>query len=127
MTNYADNVAPDQRLAKGAVSIRDAIAISISVLAPGMAMFLNVAGVAGTAGGSTPLAFLLGGIACLALAFVVIGFAGSVFYAFGDILLLFFLAWLVPKDAIRRDDRGPNTELTCPQEVGPSHSRARIR
>jgi len=74
MTNYADNVAPDQRLAKGALSIRDAIAISISVLAPGMAMFLNVGGVAGTAGGSTPLAFLLGGIACLALAFVVIGF-----------------------------------------------------
>jgi len=31
----------------------------------------------------------------IALAFVVIGFAGSVFYAFGDILLLFFLAWLL--------------------------------
>ena len=31
----------------------------------------------------------------VALAFVVIGFAGSVFYAFGDILLLFFLAWLL--------------------------------
>ena len=39
-----------------------------------MAMLLNVSGVATTAGGSTPLAFLLGGIACLALAFVVIGF-----------------------------------------------------
>jgi amino acid transporter len=65
---------PDQRLAKGALSIRDAVAISVSVLAPGMAMFLNVGGVAATAGGSTPLAFLLGGVACLALAFVVIGF-----------------------------------------------------
>ena len=43
-------------------------------LAHGMAMLLNVSGVATTAGGSTPLAFLLGGIACLALAFVVIGF-----------------------------------------------------
>ena len=52
----------------------DAIAISVSVLAPGMAMLLNVSGVAATSGGSTPLAFLLGGIACLALAFVVIGF-----------------------------------------------------
>src|SRR6188508_3181396 len=31
----------------------------------------------------------------VALAFVVVGFAGSVFYAFGDILLLFFLAWLL--------------------------------
>src|ERR1700742_4011278 len=66
--------APGQRLAKGALSISDADAISISVLAPGMAMFLNVPGVAAVAGGSTPLAFLLGGIACLALAFVVVGF-----------------------------------------------------
>jgi predicted PurR-regulated permease PerM len=31
----------------------------------------------------------------VALGFIVIGFAGSVFYAFGDILLLFFLAWLL--------------------------------
>jgi len=44
------------------------------VLAPGMAMLLNVSGVAAVSGGSTPLSFLLGGIACLALAFVVIGF-----------------------------------------------------
>src|ERR1700742_1421263 len=66
--------APGQRLAKGSLSTLDAVAISISILAPGMAMFLNVPGVAAVAGGSTPLAFLLGGIACLALAFVVIGF-----------------------------------------------------
>src|ERR1700749_4608586 len=65
--------APDQQLAKGALSTLDAIVISVSVLAPGMAMFLNVPGVAAVAGGSTPLAFLLGGVACLALAFVVIG------------------------------------------------------
>ena len=51
----------------------DAIAISVSVLSPAMAMLLNT-GVAATTGGSTPLAFLLGGVACLALAFVVIGF-----------------------------------------------------
>ena len=31
----------------------------------------------------------------LALGFVVAGFAASLFYAFGDILLLFFLAWLL--------------------------------
>jgi amino acid transporter len=61
-------------LAKGSLKTRDAIAISISVLSPGMAMQLNTGGVAFVAGGSTPLAFLLGGIACLTLAFVVIGF-----------------------------------------------------
>jgi amino acid transporter len=61
-------------LAHGSLRIWDAIAISVSLIAPGMAMLLNVSGVSGVAGGSTPLAFLLGGIACLALAFVVIGF-----------------------------------------------------
>ena len=66
--------APVGTLAKGSLKTRDAIAISISVLSPGMAMALNTGGVAGTAGGSTPLAFLLGGVACLTLAFVVIGF-----------------------------------------------------
>src|SRR6185312_14433176 len=59
---------------RGTLRLPDAIAISVSVLAPGMAMLLNVSGVAATSGGSTPLAFLLGGVACLALAFVVIGF-----------------------------------------------------
>src|SRR3984957_1615368 len=62
-------------LARGSLRLVDAIAISISVIAPGMAMLLNVTGVAAVAGGSTPLAFLLGGIGCLALAFVVIGFS----------------------------------------------------
>jgi amino acid transporter len=62
------------QLAHGTLRLWDAIAISVSVIAPGMAMLLNVTGVAAVAGGSTPLAFLLGGIACLALAFVVIGF-----------------------------------------------------
>jgi amino acid transporter len=61
-------------LAHGTLRLWDAIAISVSVIAPGMAMLLNVSGVAVVSGGSTPLAFLLGGIACLALAFVVIGF-----------------------------------------------------
>lgn len=62
-------------LARASLNTWDAIAISVSVLAPGMAMLLNVPGVAVISGGSTPLAFLLGGIACLALAFVIIGFA----------------------------------------------------
>ncbi|MGW3150950.1 APC family permease [Streptomyces sp. NPDC001177] len=66
---------PERRLAKGALSITDAIAVSVTILAPGMAMLLNVPGVAVVAGASTPLAFLLGGIACLALAFVIVGFA----------------------------------------------------
>jgi len=62
------------QLAHGSLRIWDAIAISVSVLAPGMAMLLNTSAVAGVSGGSTPLAFLLGGVACMALAFVVIGF-----------------------------------------------------
>lgn len=66
--------AASGELAHGSLRLWDAIAISVSVIAPGMAMLLNVTGVAFVAGGSTPLAFLLGGIACLALAFVVIGF-----------------------------------------------------
>ncbi len=61
-------------LAHGSLHLWDAIAISVSVIAPGMAMLLNVSGVSVVAGGSTTLAFLLGGIGCLALAFVVIGF-----------------------------------------------------
>src|SRR6266700_7416697 len=61
-------------LAHGSLHLWDAIAISVSVIAPGMAMLLNVSGVSLVAGGSTTLAFLLGGIGCLALAFVVIGF-----------------------------------------------------
>jgi amino acid transporter len=66
--------AASGELAHGSLRLWDAIAISVSVIAPGMAMLLNVSGVSLVAGGSTPLAFLLGGIACLALAFVVIGF-----------------------------------------------------
>ncbi|MGH3260966.1 MAG: hypothetical protein ACRDNS_03115, partial [Trebonia sp.] len=54
--------ATGNKLARGTLRLPDAIAISVSVLAPGMAMLLNVSGVAATAGGSTPLAFLLGGI-----------------------------------------------------------------
>jgi amino acid transporter len=66
--------AASGELAHGSLRLWDAIAISVSVLAPGMAMLLNVSGVAVVSGGSTPLSFLLGGVACLALAFVVIGF-----------------------------------------------------
>lgn len=66
------SVATADKLARGTLRLPDAIAISVSVLAPGMAMLLNVSGVAATSGGSTPLAFLLGGVACLALAFVAI-------------------------------------------------------
>src|SRR6202044_3045545 len=68
------SVAREDALARGTLRLPDAIALSVSLTAPGMAMLRNVSGVWGVAGGSTPLAFLLGGIACLALAFVVIGF-----------------------------------------------------
>src|SRR3954462_4767916 len=78
-TGQAAQTGPaGQGLARGTLRTVDAVAISISVLSPAMAMQLNTGGVAGTAGGSTPLAFLLGGIACLALAFVVIGFSRRV-------------------------------------------------
>jgi len=50
-------------LAHGSLRLWDAIAISVSVIAPGMALLLNVSGVSAVAGGSTPLAFLLGGVA----------------------------------------------------------------
>lgn len=69
-----DPLPPSPGLASASLSTRDVIAISVTILAPGMAMLLNVPGVAVIAGGSTPLAFMLGGIACLALATVVIGF-----------------------------------------------------
>jgi amino acid transporter len=76
MANTSTNLdgAKIGELAHGSLRLWDAIAISVSVIAPGMALLLNVSGVSFVAGGSTPLAFLLGGVACLALAFVVIGF-----------------------------------------------------
>src|SRR5487761_1316367 len=46
-------------LAHGTLRVWDAIAISVSVLAPGMAMLLNTSGVAFAAGGSTALAFVV--------------------------------------------------------------------
>jgi amino acid transporter len=73
-TARAQTDAGETMLAKGTLRTWDAVAISISVLSPGMAMQLNTGGVAAIAGGSTPLAFLLGGIACLTLGIVVIGF-----------------------------------------------------
>jgi amino acid transporter len=76
MSDTLPDTSVDQTggLAKGQLRTIDAVAISVSVLSPGMAMQLNTGGMAAVAGGSTPLAMLIGGIACLALAFVVIGF-----------------------------------------------------
>lgn len=61
-------------LRAGTLSTVDAVAMAIAVLSPAMAMAYNTTGAAVISGTSTPLAFLLGGIACLSLAFVVIGF-----------------------------------------------------
>src|SRR5438046_2688638 len=58
----------------GSLSTIDAVAMAIAVLSPAMAMAYNTTFAATFAGTSTPFAFLVGGIACLALAFVVIGF-----------------------------------------------------
>ncbi|MGA7173564.1 MAG: APC family permease [Candidatus Dormiibacterota bacterium] len=61
-------------LRKGSLRTIDAVAMAIAVLAPAMAMAYNTSGSAAFSGTSTPLAFLIGGIGCLALGFVVIGF-----------------------------------------------------
>jgi amino acid transporter len=62
------------QLKAGTLSTIDAIAMAVAVLSPAMAMAYNTSGSAAFSGTSTPLAFLLGGIACLSLAYVVIGF-----------------------------------------------------
>src|SRR5689334_11227370 len=66
--------AEHHELKAGRLSTADAVAMAIAVLSPAMAMAYNTTGAAVFSGTSTPLAFLLGGIACLSLAFVVIGF-----------------------------------------------------
>jgi amino acid transporter len=43
-------------LARGTLTTVDAVAISVTILAPGMAMLLNVPGIAAVTGGSTPAA-----------------------------------------------------------------------
>ena len=58
----------------GTLSTIDAVAMAIAVLSPAMAMAYNTTFAASFSGTSTPFAFLLGGIACLALAVVVIAF-----------------------------------------------------
>ncbi len=67
--------APGHELKRGVLSVWEAVGLAVAVLSPAMAMAYNTSFAASAAGGSTPLAFLLGGVACLALAFVVIGFA----------------------------------------------------
>src|SRR5207247_7804256 len=61
-------------LKEGSLSTIDAVAMAIAVLSPAMAMAYNTTFAASFSGTSTPFAFLLGGIGCLALAVVVIGF-----------------------------------------------------
>lgn len=70
----AGNVAEVSELRHGSLTTWDAVAMAVAVLSPAMAMAYNTTFVATAAGGSTPLAFLLGGVACLCLAFVVVGF-----------------------------------------------------
>jgi amino acid transporter len=61
-------------LKAGTLSTVDAVAMAVAVLSPAMAMAYNTSFAASFSGSSTPFAFLLGGVGCLALAFVVIGF-----------------------------------------------------
>ncbi len=67
-------VPEDQQLKKGVLSVWDALAISIAVIAPAMAASYNTSFAATVAGGSTPLSFLIAGLSSLALAYVVIQF-----------------------------------------------------
>jgi amino acid transporter len=66
--------AKTHELKAGTLTTWDAVAMAVAVLSPAMAMAYNTTFAASFAGTSTPFAFLLGGIGCLALAFVVIGF-----------------------------------------------------
>lgn len=66
--------AEAHELKTGSLTTVDAVAMAIAVLSPAMAMAYNTTFGASFAGTSNPLAFLLGGIACLTLAVVVIGF-----------------------------------------------------
>ncbi|MGH7610551.1 MAG: APC family permease [Candidatus Dormibacteria bacterium] len=66
--------AGGSELRRGSLRTIDAVAMAIAVLSPAMAMAYNTSGSAAFSGTSTPLAFLIGGVGCLALAFVVIGF-----------------------------------------------------
>src|SRR5580704_11043476 len=62
-------------LDRGALSTIDAVALAVAVLSPAAAMAYNTTGAALFGGASTPLAFLLSGIGCLCLAFIIIGFS----------------------------------------------------
>src|SRR5689334_5379684 len=62
------------QLAKGQLRSSDAIGIGGGVLAAGLALQVNTGGAAAGAGGFGALSTPLGGIGCLALAFVVVGF-----------------------------------------------------
>jgi len=66
--------AEAHELKTGSLTTVDAVAMAIAVLSPAMAMAYNTTFGASFAGTSNPLAFLMGGIACLTLAVVVIGF-----------------------------------------------------
>jgi amino acid transporter len=65
---------PSSRLGSGRLSTWDCTAMAVSVIAPAMAFTYNTSFAASASGGSTPLAFLLGGVACFTVALVVIGF-----------------------------------------------------
>ncbi len=66
--------AKSHELKAGTLTTWDAVAMAVAVLSPAMAMAYNTTFAASFSGTSTPFAFMLGGIGCLALAFVVIGF-----------------------------------------------------
>jgi len=73
-TGESERASTPARLGSGRLSTWDCTAIALSVIAPAMALTYNTSFAASASGGSTPLAFLLGGIGCLTVAFVVIRF-----------------------------------------------------
>jgi amino acid transporter len=71
----------DNRLKAGSLGMADAIAQAVAMLSPAMAMAFNTSYSASTAGGATPLSFLIAGLGSLALAYVVILFTRKMSHA----------------------------------------------
>ncbi|MCY0897534.1 MAG: APC family permease [Firmicutes bacterium] len=64
----------ESQLKANTLSSTDALALSVALLAPVMGVALTTQFAASSAGGATPLSFLLAGIATLSLAYVIIQF-----------------------------------------------------
>jgi len=74
LTDNSQAEMPGQSLRKGSLSIFDAIAQSVALLALEMAIALSSSFAAASAGAAAPLAYIVAGLASLCLAYVIIRF-----------------------------------------------------